>query len=102
MRTARVVPTIFLLGTLACAGFVAGTAHADEDAKPKPCKATKFKFKKVEKACKEGGQPAAKKLMKAAVKKAKAAGEEINCKTCHSSLKEFDLKDGANKIEKWL
>ena len=102
MRIARVLPTAFLFGTLALAGFAAGTARADGETEPKPCNAKKFKIKKVEKACKDGGQPAVKKMMKAAVKKAKAAGEDINCKSCHNSLKEFDLKSGSEKIKKWL
>ncbi len=74
-----------------------GAAQAAEpEAKVKPCIATKFSTKEVEKACKEGGQKAAKKLMKKVVKAAKAKGEKMNCKSCHSDLKTFKLKDGAS------
>lgn len=79
---------------------VSSVAVADD---ADPCTAKKFKYDKVEKACKEGGRKAAKKLMKGVVKKAKAAGEDVNCKTCHKSLKSFDLTDGAEKkLAKWL
>lgn len=68
-----------------------------------PCSAKSFKFDKVKAACEEGGRSAAKKLMKAAVKKAKAAGEDINCKSCHTSLKTFELtKDAHKMLGKWL
>lgn len=68
-----------------------------------PCTTTSFKISKVDKACKTGGRPAAKKLMKDAVKKAKAAGESINCKTCHEDLKSFALKgDAVANLKKWL
>ncbi len=68
-----------------------------------PCAAKSFKFDKVKAACTEGGRSAAKKLMKGVVKKAKAAGGDVNCKTCHTSLKTFALtKDAHTKLGKWL
>lgn len=68
-----------------------------------PCTAKSFKFDKVAAACRTGGRTEAKKLMKAAVKKAKAAGESMNCKSCHSSLKDFALTPNAvTDLEKWL
>ncbi len=94
----RIVP--FAFATLFTLGLGIGLAQADD---PKPCNAKSFKLPAVESACKTGGQPAAKKLMKKAVDKAKAAGEDMNCKTCHNDLKTFDLKDGAVEgLAKWL
>ncbi|RMG96449.1 MAG: hypothetical protein D6705_11230 [Deltaproteobacteria bacterium] len=94
-----------ILGTLAFAfavGLGAGTARAD-DAEAKPCSHKTFKTKQVEAACKSGGQKAAKSLMKKVVKKAKAAGEKINCKTCHTSLKTFEYKpEAVEALKKWL
>lgn len=68
-----------------------------------PCTAKSFKNGKVEAACRAGGRTEAKKLMKTVVKKAKAAGESMNCKSCHSSLKDFALTPNAvADLEKWL
>ncbi len=94
--TALAFAGVFGLGLAVSSVAVAGDG---ED----PCTAKKFKYDKVEKACKDGGRDAAKKLMKDVVKKAKAAGEDVNCKTCHKSLKTFDLTDDAEKkLGKWL
>lgn len=82
-------------------GLFVGQAQADD---PKPCASTSFKIAAVKSACERGGQPEAKKLMKAAVKKAKDAGESMNCKTCHEDLKTYKLA-GANpvaELKKWL
>jgi hypothetical protein len=83
------------------AGLGAGWAHADD---PKPCAATSFELPKVEAACKAGGLTAAKKLMKKATDKAKAAGEDVKCKTCHTDLKTFALTgpDTVASLAKWL
>lgn len=87
-------------GAFALGMAYAGSAAAED---VEACTAKKFDHAKVEKACKSGGRPAAKKLMKDVVKKAKAAGADVNCKTCHSSLKSFELTDGASKqLGKWL
>jgi hypothetical protein len=59
------------------------------------CTTKKFTYPAVEKACKSGGQKAAKSLMKAAVKKAKADGKEYKCKSCHEDTDSFKLKDNA-------
>ncbi len=87
------------------AGLFAGVANAAEGDAPKPCVAKTFKIKKVEEACRTGGQPAAKKLMKKLVKKAKEAGETegMKCNSCHN-LKDYKVSDSANvaKIKKWL
>lgn len=81
-------------------GFAFGsTAGAADD----PCRATSFSVAKVEKACKTGGRKAAKVVMKGAVKKAKAAGESMNCKTCHDDLKSFSLTSNAvADLKKWM
>lgn len=92
---------------LFAAGLVASRANAAEDGDaPKPCVAKSFKISKVGAACESGGQAAVKKMMKAAVKKAKAAGvtEGMKCKDCHTDLKKFGLKgeDPVGAIKKWL
>ncbi|MEE9385446.1 MAG: hypothetical protein V3V08_18720 [Nannocystaceae bacterium] len=82
---------------LVVAGFSWGArgAHAGEGA-AKPCITKKFTSKEVEKACKDGGRKAAKKMMKGLVKKAKAAGKKgMKCKGCHKNLKDFALTDEA-------
>lgn len=91
--------TAFVFSAIFAGGLAMGTAHADEDDAPGPCKAKKFEIEAVKKACDSGGAPAAKKIMKDAVKKAKAAGEDMNCKTCHESTKEFE-KHKAGSVEK--
>lgn len=83
--------------TIFAGGLFVGTAYADEVA---PCKAKTFKVAKVKAACEKGGAKAAKALMKKAVKKAKAAGEDIDCKTCHASTKELHKNKGAESIKK--
>ncbi|MGH1342276.1 MAG: hypothetical protein ACRBN8_12030 [Nannocystales bacterium] len=89
------------------AGLVASSARAAEDgAAPKPCVATSFKIAKVGAKCESEGQSGVKKMMKAAVKKAKAAGvtEGMKCKDCHVDLKSYKLKgdDPVGAIKKWL
>ncbi len=94
--------TTTLLATVALTGFALGTAQAGEEAPP-PCTTKKFATKQVEKACKTGGRKAAKALMKKIVKKAKADGKDINCKSCHTSLKSFELKpDAVDHLKKLL
>jgi hypothetical protein len=62
----------------------------------------KLKNDGVKKACADGGQAAAKKLMQAAVKKQKDAvkdgkykGDKWNCKTCHEKGNGGPLKDNS-------
>ncbi|MEX1363393.1 MAG: hypothetical protein AB1Z98_09725 [Nannocystaceae bacterium] len=92
--------TIIGVGSTAALLLGANPALAEgED----PCTAESFKFAQVEAACKAGGRKAAKTLMKKAVAKAKAAGETMNCKSCHSSMKTFALTDDAvSGLEGWL
>lgn len=65
-------------------------AYADD-----ACTTKKFHYPAVEKACKDGGRKAAKEVMKGAVKKAKAAGKDVKCTSCHEDTKEFKLKSNA-------
>ena len=90
-------PTVALLSGMALAAalgaLLPSSAHAgDGDG---ACAATKFNFPAVEKACKDGGRKAVKTLMKASVKKAKAAGKDVKCTSCHEDLKGYKLKDNA-------
>ena len=95
MFDTRNLSTLMLASALAAAGaygaFSPPLAHAGD----KACTTKKFNFKEVEKACKDGGQKAAKKLMKGIVKKAKASGKKIKCKSCHDDMKSYKLKDNA-------
>ncbi len=88
------------------AGLVASSASAAEDDAPKSCVSKSFKISKVGAACESGGQAEVKKIMKAAVKKAKAAGvtEGMKCTDCHTDLKTYKLKgdDPVGTIKKWL
>jgi len=98
-----VLSLVFTLCAVAGAGFSTDARAQDEAPSIVPCSAKKFEYSQVEKACKDGGRTAVKKLMKASVKKAKAAGEDINCKSCHTSLKTFELIEGSSKrLGKWL
>jgi predicted CxxxxCH...CXXCH cytochrome family protein len=81
-----------------CAASI--VAHAEG---PKPCVATTFAVSAVASACKSGGQPAAKAVMKQVVDKAKASGASVNCKTCHTDLTSFTLTANATAdLKKWL
>jgi cytochrome c len=96
--------SIFAFSAFMSAGLVLGasTARADGEAEAK-CTTKKFKHKKVEAACAKDGRKGAKTLMKKLVKEQKAAGNDINCKSCHTSLKTFELKDNAGAdLDKYL
>jgi hypothetical protein len=101
LRRPRLFALSLSLPLVAAVGLFVGAAQADD---PKPCSAKSFKIAQVEAACKSGGQAAAKKMMKKATDKAKAAGTDINCKTCHVDLKAFALKgkDPVGDLKKWL
>jgi hypothetical protein len=82
------------LGAAAMCGVLApGVARAGDEA----CTTKKFNYPAVEKACKDGGRKAVKEVMKGAVKKAKAAGKDVKCTSCHEDTKDFKLKDNAVK-----
>lgn len=88
------LPVVGLFATGAALGF----STTDE----KPCVATKFDFPEVDAACASGGQKAASKLMKDAVKRAKAAGESMTCKSCHTDTKSWELTANAvADYKKW-
>ena len=88
------------------------TASAEEEpAAPPPCQG-KQSIGLIKSACKKGGQPKAKKTMKAWVKrqkkKRKAAGVKfkLTCKTCHTKVSgaypiKADAKAQFNEIRKW-
>jgi len=94
---------VVLFAALAAAG-VAGVlspsvAHAGDEA----CTTTKFNYPAVKKACQDGGRKAAKELMKGAVKKAKAAGKDVKCTSCHEDTKNFKLKSNAvDDLKPWI
>jgi hypothetical protein len=94
-NSSRSVPTLILataIGAAAVLGvFAPSVARAGDEA----CTTKKFNYPAVEKACKEGGRKAAKEVMKGAVKKAKAAGKDVKCTSCHEDTKNFKLKDNA-------
>jgi hypothetical protein len=94
------VALAFVLSSFLASIVASIDAHADD---PKPCRATSFTVSAVEQACKTGGQPAAKALMKSAVDKAKATGASVNCKSCHSDLTTFaTTPDATTELKRWL
>ena len=74
----------------AVGAFAPKSALADD-----ACTTKKFNYKAVAAACKDGGRKAAKEIMKGAVKKAKAAGKDVKCTSCHEDTKDFVLKSNA-------
>jgi hypothetical protein len=67
------------------------------------CQTKNFHYTQVANACKSGGRKAAKGVMKGAVKKAKEAGADVQCLSCHEDLKNFHLKSNAvADLKKWL
>jgi hypothetical protein len=106
MSRTQSVPTLptFLLisavfGGAALSLLTPSIAHAGDDA----CTTTKFHYKAVEKACKDGGRKAAKEVMKGAVRKAKDAGKDLKCTSCHEDMKSFKLKDNAvGDLKPWI
>lgn len=82
----RILPVSFVLAALVGSGLALGNASAED---PKPC--VKATLPQVKAACDRGGQAEAKKMMKGIVDKAKAAGKEIKCLSCHKDLKAFEL-----------
>jgi len=101
--TAIVFSAVFAAG-LGLSAVQTAHAEGEEEEAPSPCKAKTFEIEAVKKACEKGGTAEVKKMMKEAVKKAKAKGEEMNCKTCHESTKEFEkhTKDAVAKLKPLL
>lgn len=83
---------VLALVSVFCVGLAVSSASADG---PKPCLKTTYAVAQVKAACDSGGQDAVKKLMKAAVDKAKAAGADTKCVSCHENLKDFALTANA-------
>jgi cytochrome c len=103
LRHARSVPTLVLLSTVVAAAAFGVASPSNARAADEACTTTKFHYPAVEKACKDGGRKAAKELMKAAVKKQKAAGNDVKCTSCHEDTKDFKLKDNAVKdLKPWI
>lgn len=99
----RTVPTLVLLSAVLGAAAFGIVSPSVARAADEACTTTKFNYPAVKKACAEGGRAAAKKLMKAAVGKAKAAGNDVKCTSCHEDTKEFKLKDNAVKdLKPWI
>ncbi len=63
----------------------------------KPCLATQFTFPAVQTACKKGGVPKAKSLMKAWTNKAKEKGESYKCAACHDNQRTYTNKPNADE-----
>jgi hypothetical protein len=84
----------------------ASTEKAPASAGPTPedaCQTKNFHYSQVASACKSGGRKAAKNVMKGAVAKAKAAGTDLKCTSCHQDMKDFHLKPNAvGDLKNWL
>jgi hypothetical protein len=72
-----------------------GPSKPEEPAIEKPCLATSFRFSAVQAACKKGGVPKAKSLMKAWTNQAKEKGESYKCTTCHDNQRTYSNKPNA-------
>ena len=89
----RCVAFFSVFSLVAAAGWLSGSnsAIAGEDEPNKPCTATKFETKEVQAACEQGGQKAAKDLMKKVVAHSKEAGKPVKCKGCHENMKTYEF-----------
>ena len=104
--TFRALSTRLLVASVlgaAALGLAAPSAHAGDA----ECTTSPFLLPAVKAACASGKRPAAKKLMQDATKKAKAAGKDWKCKTCHdASTYKFDdeaaHKKAADDIKAFL
>lgn len=68
-----------------------------------PCETKTFHYGAVKAACHSGGRQAAKGVMKGVVKKAKEAGQDLKCTSCHEDMKSFHLKSNAvSDLKQWL
>lgn len=75
---ALVLGFVGVVGTVTLSSREAGAGAA--------CKRTTFETKMVADACQAGGQAAAKKEMKAFLKKAKKKDATLECNSCHTKL----------------
>ena len=94
-RSSRSLPTTALFSAIFAAAALGVAVPSVARAGDEACTTKKFHYPAVEKACKDGGRKAAKEVMKGAVKKAKAAGKDVKCTSCHEDTKDFKLKDNA-------
>ena len=84
------------------------TAASAEPAEPTyagadACTTKDFGVDAIRDACAKGGRPAAKEFMESIVKKARAAGTQLKCTSCHSDMKTFDRKPTAiDDLKKWI
>lgn len=68
-----------------------------------PCQTMQFHYGAVKAACHSGGRRAAKEVMKGALGRAKAAGQDLKCTSCHEDTKSFHLKANAvADLKAWL
>jgi hypothetical protein len=87
----------------AAAAESASAAPAPTAAVDDPCQTKNFHYSQIAGACKSGGRKAAKGVMKGVVQKAKAAGTELKCTSCHEDMKDFHLKSNAvGDLKNWL
>jgi cytochrome c len=99
----RSLSTLVLLSAVLGAAAFGVASPSVARAADEACTTKKFNYPAVEKACKDGGRKAAKDVMKAALKKAKAAGNDVKCTSCHEDTKAFKLKDNAVKdLKPWI
>jgi hypothetical protein len=79
------------------------TAVADAYAGPDPCQAKAFHYSVIGGACKKAGRKPVKDIMRGVVKKAKAAGQDVQCTSCHIDTATYLLKPNAvSDIKQWL
>ena len=89
--------TVGLVAAVMLAGSAAAVAAPVND-----CTQSR-EFEKVKAACKEGGRKAAKRVMKAAVRRARAQGTKLKCKGCHENLNSWALKaDAVSMLRPWM
>lgn len=97
------LPLRFVLASALTLGAALGAFSSSPAQAGDECQTKKFKYPAVAAACKSGGRAAAKDLMKGAVKKAKAAGKDIKCTSCHEDAKDFVLKSNAvDDLKPWI
>jgi hypothetical protein len=78
-------------GLLLALTLVAGRASSADD----KCSVATKGDSPIAKACAKGGRTEAKKVMKEAVKTAKANGTTFTCENCHKDLESFELTKNA-------
>jgi hypothetical protein len=78
-------------------------APADATLVADACTTKNFHYTQIGSACRSGGRKKVKDIMKGAVKKAKAAGTDLKCTSCHEDTSNFHLKSNAvSDLKQWL